>query len=81
MLNAELFFFHRGPETEPFQHPVQFTLIAADEIFRSGIILQTERFRAVQRIDQQNVVREIQQGTGKNQRRRIGIECGMTPKL
>jgi hypothetical protein len=48
MLNAELFFFHRRPETEPFQHPVQFSPITADEIFRSGIILQTESFRAVQ---------------------------------
>ena len=47
MLNAELFFFHCGPETEPGQSPVQFRLIAADEVLRSGIILKAKGFRGV----------------------------------
>ena len=59
VLNAELFFFHCGPETEPGQRPFQFGLIAANEIFRSGIILKTKGFRTVQRIDQQNILRKF----------------------
>ena len=61
VLNAELFFFHGGPETEPVQGPFQFSLITADKIFRSGIILKTKGFRTVQRIDQQNILRKFHQ--------------------